>query len=133
MRKLILLLVLLPALVSAQPVERQGTRPKPLIKEDPDPLVLSYRCGVFVKWVGTSIGEQPVNNGVASADLNWTSVEFWNGPYTLDDAKTQMQQSMLTGHWGAFHIDGEHNSSYSAEFFPPARIARMRWEYDCWH
>lgn len=127
-------LALLPGLVSAQAVDRTGTRPKPhlIVKEDPDPLVLSDRCGVFVKWVGTSIGEQAVGQGIPTADLQSSSVEFWNGPYYTEDAKAIMEQSMLTGHWGAFHIDGQHNSSYSAEFFPPTRIARMRWEYDCW-
>jgi hypothetical protein len=138
MRKVMLALALvgLAGSASAQEPHRRAVA-KPAEREDADPYVIEGRCGVFVKWVGmtlstTSVSEQQLaGEAIAETDLRWSMVEFWNGPYYLEDAKTQIQQSTLTGHWGALLIDGQHNSAYSAEFFPPARIKRMRWEYDC--
>lgn len=138
MRKLMLCLLLVGLAVSVEAQGQRRAEPKPAEKEDADPFIISGRCGVFIKWVGMTLstsaaGEQQFGGeDIAKTDLRWSAVEFWNGPYLLDDAKAIIEQSTLAGHWGAFHINGEHNSAYSAEFFPPARIPRMRWEYACW-
>lgn len=137
MRRLMMCLVLMGSMAPTVYAQNRTAPPKPAEKEDSDPFIISGRCGVFIKWVGQTIGvtSETMLSGaeVGKSDVRWAFPEFWNGPYYSDDAKTLIEQSMLAGRWGAFHIDGEHNSAFSAEFFPPGRIVRMRWEYDCWH
>ena len=89
-------------------------------------------CGSILKWTALRFVDERRDQNVPQGMLEFQPVHFWTRPYaSTDEAKAAAIMVATHGSFGTFYVDGQHNSAYTREFFPPQRVVSAEWEFSC--
>lgn len=116
----------------AMPQRATVAEPAPTEAAPTAPVPIGGRCGSFVVWTALHFDDDQTNGYPAptAAALRFQPIEFWSGPYGSDRNRA-VEWIATRGSWGSRVVDGFHHSGYLRDFYPPARIVRVRWVHDC--